>query len=205
MHTEATTQRQPQPYFSDTVAMIGLGTLLLLLTMFILTLFHNDIFGQQNVSASTPSLVTSKAANPGLTTLAPVPQSIGVNAAQLSAEDQLRAIIERANRAFIEGRSSANANALAPVAVGDWLSQEQGYLAAMRGRSQTERWRLVNIQFVKIEPRGSTAFVCTRETWEYSILNANGVATPLRSIVVDEGYYLTNTPNGWFVNKVEIN
>lgn len=205
MQTEATAQSQPQSRFSDNMAMIGLGTLLLLLTMFILTLFHNDIFGQQNVSASSRSIVTTKAGYPALTTLAPVTQLAGANAAQLTTEDQLRAIIERANRAFIEGRSTGSTNALAPVAIGDWLAQEQGYLAAMRARGQNERWRLVNIQFVQIEPQGQTAFVCTRETWEYAIVNANGVATPLRTVVLDEGYYLTNTPNGWFVNKVEVN
>lgn len=207
MQAQATAQSQPRSRISDSLAMIGLGTLLLLLTMFILTLFHTDVFGNQHAVASSRAISGSKAVAPGLTALSPVNLSgaTTTNNAQLSDADQLRALIERVNRAFIEARSTANGNPLSSVATGDWLAQEQGYLAAMRGRGQTERWRLVNIQFVKIEPGGTTGFVCTRETWEYSIVNANGVSTPLKTVVLNEGYYLTRTSNGWLVNRLEVN
>ena len=177
------------------LSMIGLGMLLVLLTLYILTFFESGGLAQ----AQTPA-TASKAVVPGLTLLEPVNTA---PAQQLSVEDQLRALIERANRAFIEARGTGNAAPLTSVATGEWLAQEQAYLAAMRGRGQYERWRLIKLEYIKIDPTTNPAFVCTRETWEYTIVNSDGSVAASRTIVLSDGYYVTPTQSGWFVSRLE--
>jgi hypothetical protein len=196
MQANPVPSQTPGRVLSNNLSMIGLGTLLVVLTLYILTFFDSGIVTQaQTISAP------GKAAPPELALLTPVEIA---PAQQLSAEDQLRALIERANRAFIEARGSADAAPLSSVAIGDWLAQEQRYIAAMRGRGQYERWRMVKLEYIEINPHVNPMFVCTRETWEYSIVGPGGAATPTQTIVVSNGYYVTPTTGGWYVTRLDM-
>jgi hypothetical protein len=183
-----------------TVVMICFGTLLVLFTMMILSFF--------NTSGTARS---AEVANPRSRAVALAPavadQALVVQPAQQaqSLEDQLRAAVERANRAFIEARAQANIAPLQPVAVGEWLAQEQSALADLRARGQTENWRLVRLEYLQVEPRGQNeGFVCTREVWEVTTIGPGGVVGPTRSYTYQEGYYLSRPAGTWVVTRIEI-
>jgi len=181
---------------------IGLGVLLMLVMLTILQAF--GAANSANAEAAQRA-AADKAAGLAIPTSL---EQVVVQPAQvqtLSVEDQLRAAVERANRAFIEARSQANAGPLQGIAAGSWLTEEQNYLAGLRSRSQTERWKLVRLEYLQVQPQGATSgFVCTSEVWEVTTIGANNVTGPTRTYTFQEGYYLSKPSTDWVVTRIDV-
>jgi hypothetical protein len=141
-------------------------------------------------------------------------QPIAVTAADLgppkqqaivSDADALRAAVQRANIAFADARARGDATALQSIATDGWLTQEQSYIAGMRGRGQTERWRLLGLEFVQVEVRpDGTGFVCTSERWEVQTLRSDGAVISTRTVSYSEGYTLVRGGSDWLVSRVVV-
>jgi hypothetical protein len=181
---------------------IGLGALLMIGMLIVL-----QVFGAANAASAEAAQLAARDKAAGLAIPTSLEQVV-VQPAQvqpLSVEDQLRAAVERANRAFIEARSQASAGPLQGIAAGSWLTEEQNYLAGLRSRSQTERWKLVRLEYLLVQPQGATAgFVCTREVWEVTTIGPNNATGPTRTYTFQEGYYLSKPGTDWVVTRIDI-
>jgi hypothetical protein len=189
----------------DNLILIVLGSVLLVFTLLVLTLFDNAITRQR--SPLQPALVSADGKFlPPLTTVPGDALVVQPPAAQaVTIEDSLRAAVERANQAFIQARGQANATPLQSVAVGEWLAQEQSALAGIRAYGQTERWRLVRLEYVQIEPRSATTgFVCTREVWEVTTLGPGSAVGTTRTYTFQEGYDLIKNGANWVVTRIVV-
>jgi hypothetical protein len=125
-------------------------------------------------------------------------------AAQPQGATTLQEAVQRANIAFAEARARADAVALQAVATGEWLAQEQAYIAQMRARGETERWQLLGLDFVQVEQRpDGTGFVCTLERWQMQTLRADGSVIATRSYTFSEGYTLVPAGGLWLVSRVD--
>ena len=195
--SESTVPNQQAP-FGTNLILIALGCILLAGTMALLTVFDSAIAGQR--VALQLALGEGRAV--------PLPNDVIVvqqPVAQLTTADQLRAAVERANQAFIQARGESNATPLQSVATGTWLTEEQNYIAGNRARGQTERWRLLKIEYLQIEPRSATTgFVCTRETWEVTTLGPGSAVGTTRTYTFQEGYDLVLNGANWFVTNVAV-
>jgi hypothetical protein len=120
------------------------------------------------------------------------------------ATASLQAAVQRANIAWADARARAEIWPLQSVATGEWLAQEQAYIDGLRARGQTERWRLLGLEFVQVElrPDGS-GFVCTNERWEAQVLRADGSVVSTSSYSFTEGYTLVPGGFDWLVTRVE--
>lgn len=177
--------------------------ILLLLTLFGATLALYDAYAKGRWGGQDRTLAIPQEMDPIPVVITDFSQPKAA-AAQPSAAS-LQAAVQRANIAWAEARARAEVGPLQPVATGEWLAQEQAYLAALRARGQTERWRLVGLEFVRTELRpDGTGFVCTSERWEAQVLRADGSVVSSRSYSFSEGYYLVPGGFDWLVTRVEV-
>jgi hypothetical protein len=177
---------------------------LVLLTLLGATLALYDAYAKGRWGGRDRTLAIPVAMEPIAITGADLDKAAGAPSAQ-TVTSALIAAVQRANAAFAEARARADAAPLLPVAVGEWLAQEQGYIARMRGRGQTERWRLLGFEVVREEIRpDGTGFVCTTERWEVQTLAADGRVLSTRSYTFSEGYTLVRQGNDWKVSRVEV-
>lgn len=196
-----TVSATPQPQgrtrsqFGGNLSMIGLGIALVAVMLVILTFFNTANADRRATTVAERKPRPIVLSQPGRDL---APAQVG------SVEDQIRALIARANQAFIEARSQANTTALLPVATGEWLAQEQNYATGLRNRGQTERWRLLNLSFVTIEVQGNGAFVCTNERWEVVTVNSNGTTGPARVVSYTEGYHLVRSGTNWLITRIDL-
>lgn len=193
--------QQRSSLIGTNLILIGLGGMLLIGTMLLLS-----VFSSANASGRAELLPTLVSADGKAL---PLPNDIVVvqapPAQALPVGDQLRAAVERANQAFIEARGQSNASPLQPVATGNWLAQEQNYIAGIRARGQTERWRLVRLEYLQVEPRSpTTGFVCTRETWEVTTLGPGSAVGATRTYTFQEGYDLVFNGTSWVVTNITV-
>ncbi len=166
-----------------------LGILLALVTLGSLISFQRYAEQRATVVAQAQSralMRTQRAAAPVQPQAAPI--------------DSIRAAIERANRAFIEARNTGNPAPLQAAGTGAWLAGEQQYLAGMRTQGQTERWRLINIEFVTIDQQNG--IVCTRERWERTPIDSRGRPGPATTMSFTENYTLVRQGNDWRVSTI---
>ncbi|MFO7170074.1 MAG: hypothetical protein DIU80_018785 [Chloroflexota bacterium] len=123
----------------------------------------------------------------------------------VSDADALRAAVQRANVAFADARAWGDASPLLSIAAGDWLAQEQAYIAQMRARGQTERWQLLGLDFVQVEVRpDGTGFVCTSERWQVQTVSSDGTVLSTRTVSYSEGYILVRGGSDWLVTRIDI-
>lgn len=121
------------------------------------------------------------------------------------ASGTLQGAVQRANVAWADARARADAWPLQQVATGQWLTEEQAYAAGLRSRGQTERWRLVGLEFVRVEQRADgTAFVCTAERWEQQVLRADGSVVSSRSVSFTAGYDMVPGGFDWLVTRLQV-
>jgi len=199
MSVGSASQQRLTSTLGDNRILIALGSALFVGALLVLALFDNAIAGQR--TPLQPTLVTADGKFVPLTNVQVNPIVVP---APLAVDD-LRAVVERANQAFIQARGQANIAPLQSVAVGAWLAQEQSYLTGIRSRGQTERWRLVRLEYLQVEPRSATTgFVCTRETWEVTILGPGGAIGATRTYIFQEGYDLVKNGATWMVTNVDV-
>jgi hypothetical protein len=180
-----------------------LALLLVLLTLMGATLALYDAFAEGRWGGAGRTLAIPQEMDPIPVVLSDFAQPKA--AAAQPGPASLQAAVQRANAAWADARARADAAPLLPVATGEWLAQEQAYLAQLRARGQTERWRLVGLEFVQVEQRpDGTGFVCTTERWEAQVLRADGSVVSTRSYTFSEGYYLVPGGLDWLVTRVEV-
>ena len=176
--------------------------ILLLLTLFGATLALYDAYARGRWGGPDRTLAIPQQMDPIPVVLADFSQP---KAAAQPSTASLQAAVQRANIAWADARARAEVWPLQSVATGEWLAQEQAYIAGLRARGQTERWRLVGLEFVRVELRpDGTGFVCTRERWEAQVLRADGSVVSSRSYSFSEGYYLVPGGFDWLVTRVEV-
>ncbi|HWQ11977.1 MAG TPA: hypothetical protein VNL77_04215 [Roseiflexaceae bacterium] len=177
---------------------------LVLLTLLGATLTLYDAYAKGRWGGRQRTLAIPVAMEPIAVTDADLGKVASAQSGQ-PATSALLAAVQRANVAFAEARARADAAPLLPVATGEWLAQEQAYIAGMRARGQTERWRLLGLEVVREEIRpDGTGFVCTTERWEVQTLGADGRVLSTRTYIFSEGYTLVRQDNDWKVSRVEV-
>jgi hypothetical protein len=175
-----------------------------LLTLFWATLTLYDAYAEGRWGGPDRTLAIPAAMEPIAVSAADLGDPAKAQAV-VSDADALRAAVQRANIAFADARARGDAAALYAIATGDWLAQEQAYITQMRGRGQTERWRLLGLDFVQVEVRpDGTGFVCTSERWEVQTVAADGRVMSTRTVAYSEGYTLIRSGSDWLVRQVEV-